>query len=340
MRSEDLIALIDHQKALTFYLRPFITARDAVLQNGLMRKGKPISNPFLPERQKTPSFCIFQFTDSNKWGYKDHATGETGDVISLVQKLKGVDFVAAMKIICEDFNLDFNKPWEAAPEKPVKIESLPEQKFVDNEILIQTMHNAKSHLNEFIGGLYSVFGEEATNDAIERYFVGTNKNGHTVFWYVNKNNLVTSAKVMAYRPFSKDYPIKRDKNVPPYFQFKTSEHYYPCLFGEHLIPENPKSDINIVEAEKTAIIASIVYPDSVWIATGGSQGLTDQKALGLTGLKNKIFLISDFDDSGRKSFEKGRELLANMNLNVHLNNPFPEITDGTDLADIILTDYI
>lgn len=340
MRSEELSTLIDHQKALTYYLRPFITAKDGVLHNGLMRKNKPISNPFLPERQKTPSFYIFPFSDSNKWGYKDFATGESGDVITLVQKLRGLDFVTAIKTICQDFNLDFNRPWEPAPEKPVKIETIPDQKFVDKEILIKSMHNSKSHLNQFINGLYSVFGEEATNDAIERYFVGTNKSGYTVFWYVDKNNNVTSAKVMSYRQFSKENPIKRDKSIPPYFQFKTSDNYYPCLFGEHLILDNPKADINIVEAEKTAIIASIIYPDSVWLATGGSQGLTDQKVINLAGVKNKIFLISDFDEAGRKAFEKGKELLANMNLNVHLNNPFPEITDGTDLADIIIADYL
>ena len=33
-----------------------------------------------------------------------------------------------------------------------------------------------------------------------------------------------------------------------------------CLFGEHLLPANPLMQVAIVESEKTAIIASMFFP--------------------------------------------------------------------------------
>ena len=43
-----------------------------------------------------------------------------------------------------------------------------------------------------------------------------------------------------------------------------------CFFGEHLI--NVDTPICIVEAEKTAIICSILLPQYTWIASGGKNG--------------------------------------------------------------------
>jgi hypothetical protein len=47
-----------------------------------------------------------------------------------------------------------------------------------------------------------------------------------------------------------------------------------CLYGSHLIRFEPKyKPVSIVESEKTAIIASILRPDFIWLATGGKAGL-------------------------------------------------------------------
>ena len=55
-----------------------------------------------------------------------------------------------------------------------------------------------------------------------------------------------------------------------------------CLFGEHLLKESDKV-VAIVESEKTAIIASLFFPDAVWLATGGLNNLQSERVRCLAG---------------------------------------------------------
>lgn len=65
---------------------------------GSVKTGVKISNPFLPEKQETPSFNIYKGYHGD-YLYKDFATGDLGDVISFVQKLERVDRYKAIQII-------------------------------------------------------------------------------------------------------------------------------------------------------------------------------------------------------------------------------------------------
>lgn len=49
-------------------------------------------------------------------------------------------------------------------------------------------------------------------------------------------------------------------------------HLKQCLFGEHRIQAST-GPICIVESEKTAIIASIYFPNATFVATGGLQNM-------------------------------------------------------------------
>ena len=60
-----------------------------------------------------------------------------------------------------------------------------------------------------------------------------------------------------------------------------------CFFGEHLIGSG--KPIAIVESEKAAPIMSKCSPAFEWIATGGSNGLTDEKCMVLKGLDVTLF---------------------------------------------------
>jgi hypothetical protein len=55
--------------------------------SGSLVQGKNISNPFLPDKQKTPSFNIYESNQSKEWRYKDFATGDDGSCFDLVMKL-------------------------------------------------------------------------------------------------------------------------------------------------------------------------------------------------------------------------------------------------------------
>lgn len=45
-----------------------------------------------------------------------------------------------------------------------------------------------------------------------------------------------------------------------------------CLFGEHLLSDNPIKPVAIVESEKSVLVATHYMPEFIWLATGGMHG--------------------------------------------------------------------
>jgi len=62
---------------------------------GTLRQGEQISNPFLSKKQNTPSFNIYK-SSKGDWRFKDFATGDSGDVFSLIMKLNNISFKDAL----------------------------------------------------------------------------------------------------------------------------------------------------------------------------------------------------------------------------------------------------
>tara|TARA_R110001592_G_scaffold237306_11_gene496368 strand:+ start:23995 stop:26103 length:2109 start_codon:yes stop_codon:yes gene_type:complete len=97
LNKDFVLSEIDCHQAFNRYLRPYHSFNQ-------LEPGKHISNPFLNEVQKTPSFNIYK-TDNNEWRYKDFATGDDGNLIDLVMKLHNKDFKSALKTIADDFHI-------------------------------------------------------------------------------------------------------------------------------------------------------------------------------------------------------------------------------------------
>lgn len=66
--------------------------------NGKVKPGKNISNPFLPEKQETPSFNIYKAHDGT-YIFNDFATGDRGNPITFVEKMERVNRNKALQII-------------------------------------------------------------------------------------------------------------------------------------------------------------------------------------------------------------------------------------------------
>ncbi len=96
---ENILNKIALQDVFNYYLQPYHN-------KGVLQKGKHISNPFLPKKQKTPSFNIYQVKGSkDHWRFKDFATGDEGSIFDLVMRLKQCSFKEALHIINQDFSL-------------------------------------------------------------------------------------------------------------------------------------------------------------------------------------------------------------------------------------------
>jgi len=108
-----------------------------------------------------------------------------------------------------------------------------------------------------------------------------------------------------------------------------------CFFGEHLLHDTTKV-VAIVESEKTAVIASIYFPNVIWLATGGSNGLDIDKCRCLKG-RTVVF----FPDAGmfEKWNKKAKELSAicaiSVSSLVEKNATEEERRKGFDLADYL-----
>ncbi|WP_372744432.1 DUF6371 domain-containing protein [Lutibacter sp.] len=168
-------------------------------------------------------------------------------------------------------------------------------KYIQKELVLQFL-NYKPE-NNLLQYLRNTYNEKKVDFIKKLYYIGTSKDGGTVFWSINKKGLVQKAKVSYY---------KKDGKRTNYFKvpYKKEDGYYNCLFGEHLIdlPENKNKSIILVESEKTAIVCSLHLPEFIWLAYGGINGLTNNKIEILVG--RKVILAPDISENAVKIMNK------------------------------------
>ena len=138
--------------------------------------------------------------------------------------------------------------------------------------------------NGFIAFLSDLFGEETAKSLVEKYRIGTTKDGYAVFYQFDIRDRCRAGKIIPYNPRT-GHRIK-DGSVPAAMWVHSrlkALHQLPedwtlsqCLFGEHLLPLCPDLPVALVEAEKTAVICSAVFPEFLWLATGGLGQFNDR----------------------------------------------------------------
>jgi hypothetical protein len=162
------------------------------------------------------------------------------------------------------------------------------QKFIDEAIIWKFFKvNPENNLLQY---LRKTYGDTKTEDAKETYALGTNNDAGIIFWSINSNLKVQKAKIAYYDTNGK----RTNKFKVPY---KNEDGYFNCLFGEHLIYDKIKTKKTVVltESEKTAIIGYILFPQYVWLAYGGINGLTENKVSSLIG--NNVLIIPDMSEN-------------------------------------------
>ena len=133
----------------------------------------------------------------------------------------------------------------------VKTQTAP-IKFVPQDDLIATTANF------FETNLYKSLLTKYSQDQLEaiccKYFLGGTRTGEVLFWSLNLDWNIVNAKQMKYTKEG-----KRDKTTVPKTLYTKENGYGQSLFGSHLI-KNCTGTINIVESEKTALIAALSFP--------------------------------------------------------------------------------
>ena len=151
--------------------------------------------------------------------------------------------------------------------------------------------------------------EQQMRHAAECYRLGQSKDGAVVFWEIDEQQRIRDGKLMYYHD-----NCHRDKDRNATWvtaklkqQHQLSLMFEPerCLFGLHLLPKDCDRTIVVVEAEKTAVICSELYPQAVWMASGG---MTMLNAARLHPLRDyRVVLFPDTDVEG-KAYQQWKEV--------------------------------
>ena len=273
---------------------------------------------------KSPSATIYPNPDG--WVYIDFS-GFSYDCIALwamarwgtVNDATNADAIAEINAHLAGESCNIKPAQYIAPPPPQP------PKIVPSSHLRASCNPTQYQNNNLVKWLVSLLGEAKAYEACQRYNVGTAKDGAAVFWYVDRAGDARTAKSIQYQPNG-----KRVDNGAVY-HYTSEQGYRLCLFGEHLLTDG--QTVGLVESEKTALVCSIMYPESCWIATGGATMLNSEKA---QALKNYgVILCYDADDAGRRATQKAQTIFANLGIKSSYKDYFPNKTDGYDLADYV-----
>ncbi len=221
--------------------------------------------------------------------------------------------------------------------------------YIDKSYLLRTLGNYEQ--NAFVEFLINLFPNsfDAVQKAVKDYRIGTTKTGKTVFWQIDQKGKIRTGKVIAYDAATgtrrKDvFPnwthslLKKKNLLPKNFNLKQ------CFFGTHLLKAETEKAVAVVEAEKTAVICSIFFPEYVWLGAGSATNLSYGK---LCRFKDRQIVL--FPDANKTAFDRWQNVALQARtkgLSVKVSNLVEkrgsdaEKANGDDLADYLIDEQI
>lgn len=275
---EGILAKITSYDVLNHYLLPYHKESNLLA-------ARNISNPFLVEKQETPSFNIFPTMGSGEWRYKDFATGDDGSCFDLVMKLFNLSFPETLEKINSDFILMLDveqKPMQSnrqlaqiTPKYEVKRKQFSEaekQFWLKFGIDEQTLKKFNvSSLDEFsttskIGNLYT------TKSSLDKF----------IFAYENEN------WIKLYKPL--------DEKKYKFQYLGTKEPGY--IFGWKQLPEKDGLLI-ITGGEKDVMTLSAKGFNAITL--NSETAILDKNIVNDLKIRfNQIMVLYDNDETGLK----------------------------------------
>ena len=214
---------------------------------------------------------------------------------------------------------------------------MPEEKHELCEIPYEQVIRFRTDETSFVHWLYDQFGMDAIARCSD-YKVGGLATGETIFWQIDKDGRCRSGKCIPYG--SDGHRIKNNGHEVTWMHSLLKKdgilpkdwELTQCLFGEHLLHDGCK--VGLVESEKTAIICSIVYPDKVWLATGGKNGLEGDKMAVLKNYSVAVYPDADAVDKWRERVTRMKSLGYDI-VCVDLKYTDDQVENKFDIADLI-----
>lgn len=241
-----------------------------------------------------------------------------------------------------------NGLWTDLNQK-IRLSLLPQKQasFIDAEFMNNSLQAYES--NHFAQFLINHFGSDTASELFEKYNIGTSKqwSGANIFWQIDYYGYVRTGKIMVYNqitgkrvkePSNRITWVHKALKMPDY-------NLSQCFFGEHLL-KNTSKLIAVCESEKTAIIASVYLPQFIWLASGGKEGINEQKCEILNKLNRPLVFFPDLSqpkDNQLSTYnlwqEKAKKYLSCKYIFSDLletKASMAEKEKGLDLADFLL----
>lgn len=156
---------------------------------------------------------------------------------------------------------------------PPPIPELPIME-IDRKYYLPSM-SQKLSKNSLFNAFSKKIDEHRLKMAFFNYRIGTSNRGGCIFWQFTKENVCRAGKIINYdengHRVKSEYPAAWVHKLLP--ELIEGKRLQQCLFGEHLLSLYPEKTVAIVESEKTSLIMSILQPEFLWIATGGSNNI-------------------------------------------------------------------
>jgi hypothetical protein len=230
---------------------------------------------------------------------------------------------------------------QAIYKAPVLTETPPTFDFIAPEHLKATLGNYGR--NAFVQFLLNLFLDCAgeIQAVLKMYLVGTFED-YTCFPSIDRLNRVCRAKLIRFNPAT-GKRLKGDYDTSSLvrkLRLKEDFNYKQIFFGEHLLPKHPDKPVAIVEAEKTAIIARLCFPEFVWLGSNSKSWLN---AARLKRLGNRqIILYPDadgFDQWQSVALDAQRQGLSVVVSNlIESRATAAQKAEGFDLADYLINE--
>lgn len=253
------------------------------------------------------------------------------------------------------------KNWKPEPTQRIYKPPLPKPKqtFIPTDLFKASLNDYSN--NSFAQYLTQLLGTEKAKELIERFYIGTSKYWNsptTVFWLIDIKKQIAGGQIVlfdkngnTYKETKKNGTKKRfnswvhsaikntykkdNKPLPEWLKnYIANSPKFPCLFGLPQLDKEPLTKpVAIVEAAKTAIIATAYLPQYIWLAVGSLSYLNKNRLKDLKGRNITLFPDKGGFDSWNSKAISLKDL-ANFTVSDLLERK--EAEKGSDLADYLI----
>ena len=229
--------------------------------------------------------------------YVDAAGNPLANDVGRCEHLNSCGYEKTPKMYFDEHPQEWSQRRECSPAKPQHQKKDERVDFIPLDLITKSV-GMNNNLMRYLGDFFPAKElERVTAD----YFLGCTRKCEIIFPQIDLQGRCRTGKIMAYG--EDGHRIKRSEcDAVDWLharwmkqQGKTASDYHlrQCLFGEHLLTQYPDRIACLTEGEKSAVIASLFFPQFVWVSCGGKFGLRPETCKSLAG--RDVIVYADAD---------------------------------------------